>query len=129
MNTQIPNNDEAQSGASLPPRTGSAALTLATLAAIAASISKPPPWRHCTLTPENFERLRHDPEFRSDKMPTCGIEIHVKHGQVADSWMFSDSKTLRKYLAGELSELDLMGLMETGACQPNMVLPDTDNTK
>lgn len=65
-------------------------------------------------------------------MPACGIEIHVKHGQVADSWMFSDSKTLQKYLAGELSEMDLMGLMQTGACQPNAEVSEVavaDSTK
>lgn len=93
--------------------------TFATLAAVAAAIPKTPLWRHCALTPENFERLRHDPKFRSDRMPAYGIEIHVKHGQVADCWMFKDSKTLRKYLEGELTELDLIGLMETGACRLN----------
>lgn len=95
-------------------------LTLSALAAVASLMPKTAVWRHCTLTPASFERLKHDPEFRCDRLPFLGMELRVKHGQVADCWAFSDSKTLRKYLEGELSELDLMGLIETGSCKPTI---------
>ena len=49
----------------------------------------------------------------------AGIRLYEKPGQVADAWMFSDDKILRKYLNDELSELDLMGMIASGACHPN----------
>lgn len=109
---------------------GSAALTFATLAAMMSEIPKPPPWRYCTVKPEHAEMLRREiPPAQPGQLPIVGIEIHENPGQVADSWMFRDSKTLRKYLAGELSELDLMGLMETGACQPNAEVSQPEGGK
>lgn len=92
--------------------------TLAALAALLGQLPKPPVWRHCVTTPENLERLRHDPRLGPWTVPGCGVEMHAKPGQVAEAWLFEEDKILRQYLASELTEMDLLDIMRSGACQP-----------
>lgn len=100
---------------------GFTGITLATLAAALSDMPRPPMWRYCTVKPEHAAMLRREiPPAQSSQLPAGGIEVYEMPLQAADSWMFSDSKTLRKYLAGELSELDLVALIETSACQPGI---------
>lgn len=44
------------------------------------------------------------------------MSLYPKY-QVADAWMFSDQKILRKYLNDELTELDLLELMRPAAAK------------
>lgn len=83
---------------------------------------KPPPWKWCVAKPELLSRLRAElPELPKPYLPEglYGMSLYPKQ-QVADAWMFSDKKILRKYLNDELTELDLLELVMTGACQPNV---------
>lgn len=125
-------NQDAQAG--FTASRGSADnLTLARIMAVMAEIPKPPPWHSCTAKPEHCARLRCDIPAMNIRTTFGAIRIYEKPGQVADAWMFSDDKILRKYLNGELTELDLFELMRTGACQPNsgkgqtqfVITPDT----
>lgn len=110
-------------GESGPP-SGSAVFTLATLAAVMADIPKPSWWKWCAAKPELLNRLR--AELPDSPKPYLteglyGISLYPKR-QVCDSWMFIDEKVLCKYLNDELTELDLLELEMTGACQPNKAI-------
>jgi len=106
-------------------RSGSdARLTVASMMALLSTLPPPPKWNACTAKPEHVRRLRAECQATSPSpLPLgdtlAGIRLYEKPGQVADAWMFSDDKILRKYLNDEISELDLMGMIASGACHPN----------
>lgn len=93
-------------------------LTLATLAGLAASLEPlKPSYKVCVAHPELEAKLR----AVCEEMPSreisggaplhfeiAGIQIYTKANQFATAWMFSDDKLARQYLAGELTELDLV---------------------
>lgn len=118
-------NTETQRPASLAAAHGSdARLTMASMMALLSTLPPPQKWHACTAKPEHVRRLRAECQSASPSpMPLgdslAGIRLYEKPGQVADAWMFSDDKILRKYLNDELSELDLMGMIASGACHPN----------
>lgn len=89
--------------------------------AVLADAPKAPPWKWCVAKPELLSRLRAElPAPPKPYLPEglYGMSLYPKQ-QVADAWMFRDEKILRKYLNDELTELDLLELVRTGACQPN----------
>lgn len=96
--------------------------TLEKLAAITATLPKSPLFHYCVVRPEVADLLRREttvPIQPGD--PPAAIEIYIKPGQESASWLFSDGKTCRRYLAGELSELDLLAMITGGGCVPNSV--------
>lgn len=61
--------------------------------------------------PEVAEQLRKEfPEIRKGSPPFCPIELFIKNDQKQDAWEFKDYKYLRRYLDGEISELDLISM-------------------
>jgi hypothetical protein len=93
-------------------------LTMASIKAAIASMPSPPKWTNCVAKPEHVARLSLEIPA-SKQTPLGGIRVWSKPNQVADCWMFSDEKILMRYLNDELTELDLMELVRTGAVQPN----------
>lgn len=95
-------------------------LTIAVIQALVGAIPDMPQWLYFVVAHPRYEEMvkRCVPTARIGHPALVGIECYVKRDQVADLWMFSDHKTLEQYLSGELSELDLMGLIETGSCLP-----------
>ena len=113
-------NTETQRPASLAAAHGSdARLTMATMMALLSTLPPPPKWHACTAKPEHVARLRTECQAASPSQicdTLAGIRLYEKPGQVADAWMFSDDKILRKYLNGELTELDLFFIMPSLRC-------------
>ena len=67
--------------------------------------------RYYVCRPEVLEQLRKEiPEVRTGSGFLPSIELYSKPDQKQDVWEFSDHKEMRKYLNGELSELDLISL-------------------
>lgn len=91
---------------------------MATIMAAISACPPPPKWTNIVAKPEHVTRL--SAEIPASKQtPLGGIRVWSKPDQVADCWMFSDDQILTDYLNGKLTELDLMELVRTGACQPN----------
>ena len=121
MNTPNVTEQPEAVAAGSSPATGSA--DGLTFAAIKAAISNMPPkprWCESVMNVESYERLRSDPVFEDVPMGGFGMMlIYCKPGQIAAAWMFSDRLTAQRYLEDELTENDLMAMVETGKCQPN----------
>ena len=77
-------------------------------------------WPYFVVRPEHVEDLRREiPELpRTSIEPPLsalsafGVGIYPKPGQRAAGWAFRDHKILRDYLAGTLTEDDLIRLQE-----------------
>lgn len=92
--------------------------TLAAIAAAMAAMPKPPPYRYCVCKPEYYVRLQRETPTDAGPFQGAGIQIFPKFQTVA-AWLFADHRTMHKYLAGELTELDLLSLVQTGGVRPD----------
>ncbi len=92
-------------------------LTLATLAAAMSELPPKPKWTSCVVRQDRLRFVQRTLRVGSGPQ-YIGVPVFGKAGQVADCWAFSDDTILRRYLKGELSELDLMNMITTGVCEP-----------
>lgn len=115
----------------------SSTLTLTSFAAAMAEVSKvlaeKPIYHYCVTTPQAERRLK-DEFARMPQVddPLCigrglefyGMQIFAKVGQVADAWMFTDSKLVREYLDGKVDELDLLHMVFAHDKRVGIIKPD-----
>lgn len=95
-------------------------LTLESMKALIASLTKVSPYRWWVVKTEYLQRLRDEVppsttplnDILNVTATFTGITLYPK-AQRLDAWMFSDEVVLLKYLNGELSELDLIALIGT----------------
>ena len=81
-----------------------------------------PVFRYFVVTPQNAEWLQRQasirnllmtPNLTETDLKWGGMSICTKPGQVAECWMFTDRKTVERYLHDELSEADFVALATT----------------
>lgn len=106
---------------------------LGTIAAAMDTVRKIGPiYNWIVVKPGMRERLRANSTPGTVPRTLDGGMVIYEKQQVADSWAFADESLLRKYLAGELSELDLMHKCFDGAgCKPNITItnPSPERTQ
>jgi len=81
-------------------------LTLETLKATLAGMPHGPAYFAVVTQPQHATKFRAQLNQGIGGLPT--IQLYAKTDQVAEGWLFSDNRLLRDYLAGKISELDLL---------------------
>lgn len=81
------------------------------LKSLAKTISELPPLNLETafVTPEIKSKIQKD--IPASAQSFFGIKIHVKENQKMAGWFISDSVIAEKYLAGEITEADLVKMV------------------
>ena len=100
---------------------GRASLTVESIIAAMQSMKRIGPiYNWIVVKPGMRERLRANTTPGTVPKTFDGGMVIYEKEQSADSWAFADEVLLRKYLSGELSELDLMHKCFDGAgCKPD----------
>lgn len=114
-------NPDTHKTPALGATSGSDSLTLATIVAAMASVRTIGPiYNWIVVKPGMKERLRANSTPGTVPGTLDGGMVIYEKQQMADSWAFANESLLRKYLAGELSELDLMQKCFDGVgCKPD----------
>ena len=72
----------------------------------------PGPFYNAIVTkPEFIETLRAQLPKSLSSVPFLSIQLYAKANQVVDAWAFSDDRLLRRYLDGQVDELELLAMI------------------
>jgi len=83
-------------------------ITLETLKAALALMPKGPFYHAVVTQPQYADKLRAHLPFNDGPPMFPAVQVYAKVDQLANGWMFSDDRLLRDYLAGKVSEWDLL---------------------
>lgn len=93
-------------------------ISLAALAMLAGSLPPPPPRFRYMAVRDGMDSLRLGMKESAQSVGMTDVIVREKPSQVADAWVFVEEETFRRYMDGQLTELDLVGLTETGKVKP-----------